>query len=154
MTTAYQTILKDVEAYRPKRMSNAEAADLLKTLKYTSGVSGKTREAIDKAIAALQPSIMPTMESILAEVCRETGVTEEQMMSKGRYREFSEARYIFFWLTYRYTGITYAAIGQRVNRVHPLVYYGICKVNEWMANPKINPDVVKQIEQIKDRIEQ
>lgn len=145
-------MFQNTEAYKPSRMSNAEAADILQTFKFTSFVSGKTREALDRAIAVLQPEIVPTLKNIIDEVIQETGVSLDMLKAKCRCREYSEARYIFFWLAHKFTNASYTEIGRCVNREHVMVYYGIHKIDEWMSNPKINPDGKKIVDGIIERI--
>ena len=147
----YTDIYEDFNGSRPERMTNAEAADVLAMMKYNA-VDERTKEAIDRAIAALQPNVMPTVESLLRAVTEETGVTEKQMVSKGRWREFSEARYMFFWLCHRYTGATHTAIGNRLNRSHVMVYYGIHRVDFWMSRPAANKACADKITNIINRI--
>ena len=150
--TTYPTMFTNVEAYKPQRMSKAEAADLLRTLKYTTEMGSKMSTAIDMAIAALNPEIVPTVESLLQAVIRETGVTEEQMCERCRCREYSEARYIYFWLCHNYTSATHTAIGRRINRDHVMVYYGINRVDYWLERPKTNRQAHAQVGNIINRI--
>lgn len=143
----------------PARMSHHEAAKVLRKYNeyrrgdhepcdppFTAKVIG---EAIDVAIAALEPSIVPTLDNIIQAVARETGITEEEMMMRKRYREYAEARYMCFWLSYNYTSSTMTQIARRLNACnHSVVLYGIKKGDEWMAKPKLNEEWHKTAKRI------
>ena len=153
--TTYATL----ERKLPARMSHQEAALVLRKYnEYRMGdhepcdppYSGKViGEAIDVAIAALEPSIVPTLENIIKAVSKETGVTEEEMTSRKRFREYAEARYICFWIAYNYTSSTMTCLARRLNACnHSIVYYGIKKGDEWMQHPSHNPEWVKRAKRI------
>lgn len=145
------TTYENIERKVPARMSHQEAAKVLRAYNwYRRGdhepcdppYSGKViGEAIDVAIAALEPSIVPTLDNIIQAVTKETGVTEEEMTMCSRCREYVYARYMVFWLAYNYTKVTQTALAIRFClRDHVTVHYGIKKGDEWMHEPKLNEE--------------
>lgn len=118
----------------------SKAAELLRTLKYTSEVgNGCIGEALDVAIDLLERNtIKADIDSIIMAVARETGVTENEMCHMGRHREFAEARAIVSWLARRYTPMTMTSIGVRLGRTHAAVFNYIRMVNEWLEEPRRN----------------
>lgn len=153
------TTYDNIDRQLPARMSCKEAAKVLRAYNwYRRGdhepcdppYSGKViGEAIDVAIAALEPSIVPTLENIIKAVSKETGVTEEEMLSRKRFREYADARYLCFWIAYNYTSSTMTCLARRLNACnHSIVYYGIKKGDEWMQHPSQNPEWVARAERI------
>ncbi len=153
--TKYDNMNKEL----PARMSCKEAAIVLRKYNeyrrgylqrsdppYSAKVIG---EAIDVAIVALEPSIVPTLENIIQAVSRETGVTDEEMMMRCRCREYAYARYMVFWLAYNYTRATQTSMARRFClKDHVSVSYGIKKGDEWMSKPKLNEEWHKTAQRI------
>lgn len=143
----------------PARMSCKEAALVLRKYNeyrrgdhepcdppYSAKVIG---EAIDVAIAALEPRIVPTLDNIIQAVTRETGVTEDDMLMRCRYREYAYARYMVFWLAFHYTKTTKTAMARKFGlKSHASIVYGIKKGGEWMAKPILNDEWFKSATRI------
>ena len=112
----------------------------MQTLRYTSiAAEGCTGEALDYAIGILEDRlVLPSIDSIIQGVVRETGVTEAEMCNKGRQREYAEARAIVAWLAYHYTPMTLTSIGKRMRRDHPTVIHYNRMVDSWLDEPRRN----------------
>lgn len=151
--TTYVDILSGVNAYRPVKMTNAEAAELLTTLRHTVEIGDKMAEAIDLAVKALVPEVSPNIDSIIKAVAHATGVSEDIMLSRERHSEYSNARYMVYWLAYRYTSHTLTEIGRRFNRSHAMVIYGLRKGDDYFDRPLLNPTWVKQAKSIVEQLE-
>ena len=127
------------------KMSSAEAAKILRDYnehrRNGSAIMNTATEiglAIDAAIAALEPLVTNDIESIIAAVSRETGVTEPEMLMRGRQREYCEARAIVTWLTYHYTPMTLTGIGRRLQRDHTVAIYYNRMVDGWLEENRRN----------------
>lgn len=92
-------------------------------------------------------------ESIMRAVERETGVSEQEMVSKQRHREYADARAISSWLIYRYTPMTLTSIGRSLGRDHVSVIHYIRKANEWMAEPRLNLRAARIITKLINELE-
>jgi chromosomal replication initiation ATPase DnaA len=108
--------------------------------------------ALDVATDILERSIVRTdIDSIIQAVTRETGVTEAEMLAKGRQREYSEARAIVSWLAYNYTSMTLTAIGRRFGRDHATAIYYNKTVSYWLSSKanqrgaKITRKLIKEL---------
>lgn len=126
-------------------MDNAEAAKILRDYneyrRSGSALMNTATEiglAIDTAITALEPQVTADIESIIAAVSRETGVTEPEMLMRGRQREYAEARAIVAWLAYHYTPMTLTGIGRRLNRDHAVTIHYNRAVDGWLENERRN----------------
>lgn len=153
------TTYDNMDRELPARMSCKEAAKVLRAYNwYRRGdhepcdppYSGKViGEAIDVAIAALEPRIVPTLDNIIKAVARETCVSEEEMLMRHRFREYAYARYMVFWLAFHYTKTTKTAMARKFGlKSHASIVYGIQKGDEWMAQPKLNDEWFKSTTRI------
>lgn len=136
-------------------MTTQRAIELLTTLRHTcENAGGATGEALDMAIEMMQRSIVKTdIESIIKGVVRETRVTEEEMVRKGRQREFVEARAIVCWLSYHYTRMTLTSIGNRLGRDHASMIYYNRLVDSWLEEPRLNLRASRIITRIINELE-
>ncbi len=73
-------------------------------------------------------SPLPTFEDFLGCVSQCYGLTESQICSCIRRRNFVEARNVLFYLARKHTRLTLAQIGARVNKRHSTVIKGIASV--------------------------
>ena len=111
-------------------------------------------EAIDIATDLLERNIVKAeIDSIIKAVVRETGVTEHDMLARGRQRENAEARAIVSWLAYHFTPMTLTAIGARLNRDHPTVIHYNRTVDGWLEQPKRNLRGARIIQKIINELE-
>lgn len=78
-----------------------------------------------------------SMASIMRAVGDAYGVTVEDLQSKSRSRNVSEARHVVTWMARQLTDDSYESIGEALGgRDHSTVYYGIGKVNERIEKDK------------------
>lgn len=77
---------------------------------------------------------LPSIEALLGCVSREYGLTEKQICSCLRRRNFVEARNVLFYLARKYTNLTLVQIGARVNKRHSTVIKGIATVEQSMTS--------------------
>lgn len=121
-------------------MTTQNAIDILTTLRHTcQAADGRTGEALDVALDLLNKSIVRAdIDSIISAVERETGVTESDMVIRGRQREFAEARAIVAWLAYHYTPMTLTSIGKRLGRDHAVIIHYNRMVDSWLDEPRRN----------------
>jgi predicted nucleic acid-binding protein len=144
-------------------MSNERAAKVLREYnEYRRGehwpcdppyTATEIGNAIDFAVSELERNTLSAdIDSIIRAVCHETCVTESEMLEKGRFRRFAEARAIVSWLAHHYTNMTLTAIGERLGRNHVcVIHYNRC-VDEWLANPRINERAVLIINKLVNKI--
>ena len=137
------------------KMPNAEAADILRTLRHTCGhASGKTADAIDKAIEVLERErILPTIDSIAEAVAEETGISVDTMRSKNRLRENTEARAMVSWMAYHYCKMSLVSIGNYFDRTHAMSVHYNHMVDEWVYRPTLNRRCAEIINRLIERIE-
>ena len=106
-------------------------------------------EAIDKAIEVLDDgTVLPDVSGIIRAVCRETDVTEEQVMGNVRLRRYAEARAMVAWLCRRHMRLTMPRIGKAMNRTHATVVYYLREVEEWLRYPRLNPECVEILKKL------
>lgn len=127
----------------------------MQTLRYTSiAAEGCTGEALDYAIGILEDRlVLPSIDSIIKAVSRETHISEEDMVMRGRKRDIADARAIVSWLTYHYTPMTLKAIGSRLGRDHVMAIHYNRSADEWMKDPKLNFGAVGIIKKIAKELE-
>lgn len=70
----------------------------------------------------------PDMERIVNFVCKSYGIGEEELRSKSRSQQTVLARNTAFYLGRKHTGLSLAAIGERLGRKHSTVLKGIINV--------------------------
>lgn len=102
--------------------------------------SEEISHAIDYAVRILEqgkPKV--DIDGIISIVAKETGVVEEEMIKKGRHREYTEARAIVSWLAYHYTTMTLTSIGCRLGRDHATAIHYNHMVDGWLDDPRRNP---------------
>ena len=69
-----------------------------------------------------------TIDGLIGCISREYSVTEKQLCSCLRRRLYVEARNVLFYLARKYTSLTLAQIGARVNKRHSTVIKGIATI--------------------------
>lgn len=101
-------------------------------------------EAIDLAIETLSRTIPLTIDGVTQAVCEATGITADEVMEHTRCREFSEARWMIWWIARKIIGRSLTAIARHFNCTHANVIHGINKGDDFMTNPLLNPKWVKR----------
>lgn len=120
-------------------------------LPYTAKEIG---EAIDYAVAALEPKVPMTLDGITEAVCKETGITTEELMSPNRDREYAEARWMIWWIANANIGCSMTTLARYTKRnAHATVMHGIARGDEMMEDPRINPEWVERVERITKRLD-
>lgn len=70
----------------------------------------------------------PDLERIVGFVCKSYGIEESELRSKSRSQQTVLARNTAFYLCRKHTGLSLAAIGERLGRKHSTVLKGIINV--------------------------
>lgn len=70
----------------------------------------------------------PDMERIVSFVCKSYGIDESELRSRSRSQQTVLARNTAFYLGRKHTGLSLAAIGERLGRKHSTVLKGIINV--------------------------
>jgi chromosomal replication initiator protein len=65
-----------------------------------------------------------------------TGITEEEMISKSRRRDFVEARFIFFYCMRKYSKVVLKSIGNMLQKDHSSVVYGARELEKLIEQDK------------------
>lgn len=73
---------------------------------------------------------------IVQEVCAETGVSPQQILSPVRTRHIVRARQFAQWRIYREVGISLPAIGRMFDRDHTSVLHSIRRIDALMKEAK------------------
>ena len=92
-----------------------------------------TKEKIDEVISIIDPGNIPTdalIEKILASVSRAYGVPADQMKSKKRTDNVTNARHVAIYLIKQLTELTLKEIGAIFGRDHSTVVFSIDKVEK------------------------
>lgn len=66
-----------------------------------------------------------TIDRVFEEVCRHTGVSEDDLLSRSRLSDICYARFMTIALLREFTDFTLERIGQFVKRKHPAVSLGL-----------------------------
>lgn len=74
----------------------------------------------------------PMWRTILETVSKEHRISVRDILEDGRFREIVVARHDAMWRMRR-AGMTYAAIGRRLNRDHATVMWGVKQHEQRMA---------------------
>ena len=107
--------------------------------------------AIKDIIEDVQP-IPITINRIVEEVSRTTGVSVEDIYSKKRTASISNAKKMCFYIIREITGMSYADIGKEFNNMdHSSVLYNIQKMEKLLkVDSNLNSKVLDIINNIKD----
>ena len=106
--------------------------------------------AIKDVVNDVQP-IPITINRVVEEVSRTTGVSVEDIYSKKHTAEVSDARKMCFYIIREVTNISYEEIGKEFNRNHSTVMYNVNKLGDILKqNSTLNSQVLDIINNIKD----
>jgi len=106
--------------------------------------------AIKDVLNDVQP-IPVTIQHIVDEVSRTTGVSVEDIYSKKHTANITDARKMCCYIIREVTGISFEVIGNEFNMNHSSVMYNIKKFREKMdTNSMLNSQVMDIINNIKD----
>lgn len=106
--------------------------------------------AIKDILTDVQP-LHVTVDRIVDEVSRTTGVSVDDIMSKKHTANVSDARKMCFYIIREVTDMSYKNIGSKFNRDHSTVMYNIEKMEERIkTDSTLNSQVSDIISNIKD----
>ena len=106
--------------------------------------------AIKDVLNDVQP-VPITINRIVDEVSRTTGVSVEDIYSNKHNADVSDARKMCFYIIREVTNISYKDIGKEFNREHSTVMYNVSKLSETLKqNSTLNSQVLDIINNIKD----
>jgi chromosomal replication initiation ATPase DnaA len=93
----------------------------------------RNAEKLRTAFHMIDPAL-PAIESIIAVVAEETGVSRHDILGPWQNRDAINARQLVCWLARMTTRHSYPEIGRALNRDHTTVMYSVDRVNESMTN--------------------
>lgn len=94
-----------------------------------------------------------TIQRVVDEVSRTTGVSVEDIYSKKRTANISNARKMCFYIIRNVTDMPFKAIGEEFNKDHTTVMYNIDEMEKKMlTNSTLNSQVLDIINNIKDEM--
>lgn len=113
-----------------------------------------TKESIDQAISYIDPGNIPTgvmVEKILSAVASHYGVTVEDLKSKKRTENISNARHVSIYVLRKLTNLSLKETGDVFNRDHSTIIFAENKVeNNIKTKNKVGAEIKKIIKDIKN----
>lgn len=85
-------------------------------------------------------------EMVTKAVSDHYGITPEQLFTKTRKREISDARQVVMYMAKKHAGMSLMAIGNRLSRTHATVLYGCNTIEERLGIDKQLREDVEKIE--------
>lgn len=111
---------------------------------------GIAQSAIKDILNDVQP-LPVTIKRVVDEVSRTTGVSVEDIYSKKRTANISNARKMCFYIIRSVTDMSFKAIGEEFNKDHTTVIYNIEEMEKMLdINSTLNSQVLDIINNIKD----
>lgn len=108
------------------------------------------QQAIQDVLTDVQP-LPVTINHIVDEVCRTTGVSSDDIYGKKHTANVSNARKMCFYIIREVTDMSYKSIGKEFNRDHSTVMYNVEKLEEKLkVDSVLNSQVSDIINNIKD----
>lgn len=108
------------------------------------------QQAIKDVLTDVQP-LPVTINHIVDEVCRTTGVSSEDIYGKKHTANVSDARKMCFYIIREVTDMSYKTIGKEFNRDHSTVMYNVEKMSDRLkVDSTLNSTVSDIINNIKD----
>ena len=108
------------------------------------------QNAIKDILNDIQP-LPVTIQKVVEEVSRTTGVSPEDIYSKKRTANIANARKMCFYVIRNVTDMSFAAIGEEFKKDHTTVMYNIDEMEKMLAaNTTLNAQVLDIINNIKD----
>ena len=109
------------------------------------------QNAIKKIIDDDVKPLPVTIQRIVDEVSRTTGVSTDDIYSKKRTANISNARKMCFYIIRNVTDMSFKAIGSEFGKDHTTVMYNIDEMEKKMlTNSTLNSQVLDIINNIKD----
>lgn len=85
-------------------------------------------------------------EMVTAAVSEHYGITPDQIFTKSRKREISDARQVVMYMAKKHAGLSLQAIGTRLSRTHATVLYGCNTIEQRLGLEKQLRDDLEKIE--------
>lgn len=131
------SVSNDLVEYMAERLQNniRQIEGVLKRIYAVHSLTSAevTKEKIDEVISIIDPGNIPTdalIEKILSSVSRAYGVPADQMKSKKRTDNVTNARHVAIYLIKNLTELTLKEIGAIFGRDHSTVVFAIDKVEK------------------------
>ena len=131
------TVSNDLVEYMAERLQNniRQIEGVLKRIYAVHSLTSAevTKEKIDEVISIIDPGNIPTdalIEKILSCVSRAYGVPADQMKSKKRTDNITNARHVAIYLIKQFTELTLKEIGAIFGRDHSTVISSVEKVEK------------------------
>ena len=131
------SVSNDLVEYMAERLQNniRQIEGVLKRIYAVHSLTSAevTKEKIDEVISIIDPGNIPTdalIEKILSSVSRAYGVPADQMKSKKRTDNVTNARHVAIYLIKQLTELTLKEIGAIFGRDHSTVVFSIDKVEK------------------------
>lgn len=107
-------------------------------------------QSVIKAVLQDTPPLPVTIQRIVSEVSRTTGISVEDIYSKVQKSKISDARKITFYVIRKVTNMSYEEIGKEFNKHHSTVMYNIEQIEQRMEyDSKLSRNVNDIINNIK-----
>ena len=119
-------------------------------IRQLEGITKKIQTAIKDILNDVQP-LPVTIKRVVDEVSRTTGVSSEDIYSKKRTANISNARKMCFYIIRNVTDMSFEAIGNEFNKDRTTVMYNIDEMEKKLStNSMLNSQVLDIINNIKD----
>ena len=105
-------------------------------------------DAIDRLLAYLKTT-RPTSDEILLSVCRFYEFTPTELYSRAREAPISRARHVFFYLAYKYTGLS---MGQLAKKFGHADHTSVRNSIEVIRKISLQPRMVDELDLLRLRI--
>lgn len=91
-----------------------------------------------------------TAQQIINDVAGYYGITPGQLIHGDKHRKYSEPRHVAAYMMRTDLKMVFRAIGELLgDKKYSTIMYSVRKVNDWVNMPRLNPDAVKCINQLK-----
>ena len=150
----------DIVEYIAKRSKSniRQLEGITKRLQAMCNLTGESptislaQNAIKKIIDDVKP-LPVTIQRVVDEVSRTTGVSTEDIYSKKRTATISNARKMCFYIIRNVTDMPFKAIGKEFNKDHTTVMYNIDEMEKkLLIDSTLNSQVLDIINNIKDEL--
>ena len=145
-------IPQELIEYIAERLQNdiRQVEGLLKRINAVSSLTSVqiNKKIIDDAISVIDPGNIPTdtlIERILSSVCKEFGVTVDELKSTRKTDNIANARHVAIYVIKKTTELSLAKIGSIFNRNHATVISSIEKVGNNIRTVNNYEEMIERI---------
>ena len=115
---------------------------------YNSAVDLHLAERVIKRAVKVDDNQPLTIDDIMEKVCQHYGVTQQQVFSKSRKRDYVQVRQVSMYLAQKYTKMPASRIGQLIGgRDHSTVLHSCNTIEQRLKVEKDFRDELQSIEQ-------